>query len=226
MSPAPLRVVVVLIGLLVVTAVGSAQTGTTGGEWRFYNGDAGSTRYAPFDQINKDTVKDLMIAWRWKTENPGPRPETNYQATPLMVDGVLYVTAGAERDVGAIDAETGATRWVWRYDEGARGEAAPRKNHRGVAHWTDGTEGRIVYIPPGYNLISLDAQTGLPDPRFGSKGLSISTTISTGRDPEPAPSGRRRPPSSSGTSSSSGRRSRPSPRPRRTRPCPTHPHQW
>ena len=124
MSTAPLRVVAVLAGLLLATAGAAAQTGTADGEWRFYNGDAGSTRYAPFDQINKDTVKDLTIAWRWKRENPGPRPETNYQATPLMVDGVLYVTAGAERDVVAIDAETGATRWVWRYDEGARGDRA------------------------------------------------------------------------------------------------------
>ena len=83
MSSVPLRVVAALIGLLCAPVVASAQTGTTDGEWRFYNGDAGSTRYAPFDQINKDTVKDLTIAWRWKPESPGPRPETNYQATPL-----------------------------------------------------------------------------------------------------------------------------------------------
>ncbi len=58
---------------LLATAVTSAQRGTTDGEWRFYNGDAGSTRYAPFGQINKDTVKDLTIAWRWKRKKPGPR---------------------------------------------------------------------------------------------------------------------------------------------------------
>ena len=162
---------VLVTGLLLATAVPSAQTGTANGEWRFYNGDSGSTRYAPFDQINKDTVKDLTIAWRWKAENFGPRPETNYQATPLMVDGVLYVTAGTQRDVVAIDAETGETLWVWRYNEGTRGEAAPRKNHRGVSYWTDGTAERIVYVTPGFNLISLDAQTGQPDPRFGLEGI-------------------------------------------------------
>ena len=171
MSAVRLRVVALFTGLLCGAVVASAQTGTVDGEWRFYNGDAGSTRYAPFDQINKDTVQDLTIAWRWTPEDPGPRPETNYQATPLMVDGVLYVTSGAQRDVVAIDAETGETRWVWRYNEGARGEAAPRKNHRGVAYWTNGTDGRIVYITPGYNLISLDAQTGLPDPQFGLEGI-------------------------------------------------------
>ena len=171
MSVARLRVCSFVTGLLMVAAVASAQRGTADGEWRFYNGDAGSTRYAPFDQINKDTVDDLTIAWRWTPDDPGPRPETNYQATPLMVDGVLYVTQGAQRDVVAIDAETGETRWVWRYDEGARGEAAPRKNHRGVSYWTNGDAERIVYITPGFNLISLDAQTGLPDPRFGLEGI-------------------------------------------------------
>ena len=166
-----LRVLVFVAALLLQPVVSWAQGGTVDGEWRFYNGDAGSTRYAPFDQINRDTVEDLSIAWRWTPEHDGPRPETNYQVTPLMVGGVLYVTAGAERDVVALDAKTGETRWVWSYNEGARGEAAPRKNHRGVAYWTDGSEERIVYITPGYNLISLDARTGRPDPRFGLEGV-------------------------------------------------------
>ncbi|HCQ99810.1 MAG TPA: quinoprotein glucose dehydrogenase, partial [Acidobacteria bacterium] len=166
-----LRVLVFVAALLLQPVVSWAQGGTVDGEWRFYNGDAGSTRYAPFDQINPDTVKDLSIAWRWTPEHDGPRPETNYQVTPLMVGGVLYVTAGAERDVVALDAKTGETRWVWSYNEGARGEAAPRKNHRGVSYWTDGSEERIVYITPGYNLISLDARTGRPDPRFGLEGV-------------------------------------------------------
>jgi quinoprotein glucose dehydrogenase len=165
------RFLVVVVALLLATRAASAQTGTTDGEWRFYNGDAGSTRYAPFDQINQDTVADLGIAWRWTPDHRGPRPETNYQATPLMVGGVLYVTAGTERDVVAIDAASGVTRWVWRYNEGPRGEAAPRRNHRGVAYWSDGDAGRVVYITPGFNLISLDAQTGLPDPRFGLEGI-------------------------------------------------------
>ena len=97
---------VLVTGLLLATAVSVGANRNRHGECAFYNGDAGSTRYAPFDQINKDTVKDLTIAWRWKAENFGPRPETNYKATPLMVDGVLYVTAGTQRDVVAIDAET------------------------------------------------------------------------------------------------------------------------
>ena len=167
-----MRRIALLVSLLMgAAASGLAQTGTTNGEWRAYGGDAGSTRYAPLDQIARDNVGDLEIAWRWKTDNFGPRPDYNYQATPLMVGGTLYVTAGTGRDVVAIDAATGETLWLWRYDEGERGNRAPRKNHRGVAYWTDGTAARILYITAGYRLISLDAATGHPDPTFGDQGV-------------------------------------------------------
>ena len=68
----------------------SAQTGATDGEWRTYGGDLGSTRYAPLDQITADNFNDLEMVWRFKTVSLGPRPDFNYQATPLMVDGVLH----------------------------------------------------------------------------------------------------------------------------------------
>ena len=157
--------------LLALGAPLNAQTGPANGEWRHYGGDASSARYTPLDQITRDNVRDLEVAWRWKSANFGPRPEYNYQATPLMVDGVLYVTAGTARDVVAIDATTGETLWMWRYDEGERGTQAPRKNHRGVAYWTDGQAERILYISPGYRLFSLDADTGLPDQAFGDGGM-------------------------------------------------------
>ena len=167
-----MRRIALIVSLLMGAATsGLAQTGATNGEWRAYGGDAGSTRYAPLDQITRDNVGDLEIAWRWKTDNFGPRPDYNYQATPLMVGGTLYVTAGTGRDVVAIDAATGETLWLWRYDEGERGDRAPRKNHRGVAYWTDGTAARILYITAGYRLISLDAATGYPDPAFGDQGV-------------------------------------------------------
>src|SRR6266404_2695438 len=93
-------------------------SGTAQGEWRYYGGDAGSTKYSPLDQINRDNVKNLKIAWRWKTDNFGPKPEYIYEATPLMVHGVLYTTAGQRRAVAAIDAATGETLWTHRMDEG------------------------------------------------------------------------------------------------------------
>jgi quinoprotein glucose dehydrogenase len=150
----------------------AGQRGTTAGEWRYYGGDAGSTRYSPLDQINRENVKELQIAWRWKVQNFGTQPEFNLQATPLMVGGVLYTTAGTRRAVVAIDAATGETLWMWRYDEGRRGQVAPRQNHRGVAYWTDGRgDERILYITPGYRLIALHAKTGQPVPGFGNNGV-------------------------------------------------------
>jgi quinoprotein glucose dehydrogenase len=149
-----------------------AQHGTDKGEWRFYAGDAGSTKYAPLDQINQENVKDLRVAWRWKGQNFGPAPEFNLEATPLMIGGVLYTTIGTRRDVVAIDAATGETLWMWRYEEGTRGQKAPRQNHRGVSYWSDGRgDDRILYITPGYRLIALNARTGQPISAFGNDGV-------------------------------------------------------
>src|SRR4051794_6433793 len=141
------------------------------GEWWYYGGDSGSTKYSPLDQIDRDTVKTLRVAWRWKTDNFGASPEYNLEATPLMVKGVLYTTAGTRRAVVAIDGATGETLWTFRYDEGERGRGAPRQNHRGVAHWTDGTDDRILYVTAGYHLIALNARTGQPITTFGSNGV-------------------------------------------------------
>ena len=89
---------------------------------------------------SKDNVKNLQVAWTWKFDNFGTPAETvTTETTPLMVNGVLYFTAGQRRTVVAANAGTGETLWTWRPDEGARFDQAPRKVHRGVAYWTDGT---------------------------------------------------------------------------------------
>ena len=87
------RVCAMLLATVLWAASAAAQYGAKEGEWRFYGGDAGSTKYSALDQINRTNVKDLKIAWRWRTDNFGPRPESYYRATPLMIDGVLYTTA-------------------------------------------------------------------------------------------------------------------------------------
>ena len=122
------RVPMMVLAALVYTLPAVAQTGAKGGEWRFYAGDGGSTKYSALDQINRDNVKNLRIAWRWKTDNFGPNPEFYYEATPLMVKGVLYTTAGYRRAVAAIDAATGETVWTYRMDEGQQiGRASCRE---------------------------------------------------------------------------------------------------
>jgi quinoprotein glucose dehydrogenase len=140
-------------------------------DWTTYGGDLASRRYKPFDQITAANFNNLEVAWRFKTDALGPRPEFNLQSTPLMVNGVLYTTAGSRRAVVALDAATGEMLWVHREDEGKRGDSAPRRlSGRGLAYWTDGKEERIVYVTPGYQLIGLDAKTGRRIPNFGRGG--------------------------------------------------------
>ena len=83
-------------------------------------------RYSPLDQINKDNFSKLQIAWRLNTDAFGPRPDSLYSATPLMVGGVLYTTAGTRRAVVALNAATGELLWMHAEDEGPRGQNAPR----------------------------------------------------------------------------------------------------
>ena len=163
----------VIAAILWLAASVSAQEGAQAGEWRYFAADAGSTKYSPLDQINRTNVDDLQIAWRWKSDNLGPRPDFNLQATPLMVGGTLYTTAGSRRDVAAIDGATGETLWIYRLDEETRGAKAPLRaaSGRGVAYWTDGVEERILHVTQGYHLVALNAQTGRPIPTFGHNGI-------------------------------------------------------
>jgi quinoprotein glucose dehydrogenase len=149
-----------------------AQIGASNGEWRTYGADLGNTKYSPLSQINATNFNRLKLAWRFHTENLGPRPEFNMEGTPLMAGGVVYSTAGSRRDVVALDAATGELLWVHSEKEGARGGAAPRQlSGRGLAYWTDGKEERIIYVTPGYRMISLDAKTGAPIATFGNAGV-------------------------------------------------------
>jgi quinoprotein glucose dehydrogenase len=163
--------VLVILGLTSFGAAVQAQRGATKGEWRAWAGDPGSTRYAPLDQINADNFGTLEPAWTFRTETLGARPDFNLQSTPLMVNGVLYFTAGAHRDAVAVDAASGELLWMHRLEEGAR--KSPRVlSGRGVGYWTDGRgDERIFYVTIGYQLVGLDAKTGRPLQGFGKDGV-------------------------------------------------------
>jgi quinoprotein glucose dehydrogenase len=148
------------------------QQGTKSGEWRSYGGDLGNTHYSPLDQINAATFSKLHVAWRFKTENFGARPEFNLEGTPLVANGVLYGTVGTRRSVVAVDAATGELLWAHGEREGQRAAASPRQlSGRGLAYWTDGREERILYVTIGYRLVALDAKTGNRIPTFGDGGI-------------------------------------------------------
>jgi quinoprotein glucose dehydrogenase len=174
------RAVVAALTAFAVSAVAFATRGVdgqqpaqpAGSDWRSYAGGLRNQHYSPLAQITGSNFNALEVAWRFKTDSLGPRPEFKLEGTPLMVNGVLYTTAGTRRAVVALDAVTGELRWVHAEYEGARAAASPRQlSGRGVAYWTDGRDERILYITTGYRLVALDARTGSRIASFGADGI-------------------------------------------------------
>ena len=114
-----------------------AQSGAKAGEWPTYGGD----RQHPLlgvDQINAENFNKLEVAWRFKTDSVG---HNNLEATPLMVSGVIYTTAGSRRDVVALDAATGEMIWM-HSERKARAATARRGSFPAAASRTGPTAGR------------------------------------------------------------------------------------
>ena len=163
-----------VLGLIPLTVGLKAQpSGIAAGEWPSYGGDLRSQHYSPLDQINASNFSKLKVAWRFKADNLGPRPEYRLAGTPLMVKGVVYATYGTRRSVIALDATTGELLWAHAEREGRRGETAPRQlSGRGLSYWSDGKgDDRILYVTPGYQLAALDAKSGSLINTFGKSGL-------------------------------------------------------
>jgi len=146
--------------------------GDSTGEWRAYGGDAGSTKYAPLDQIDRDNVGTLRIAWRrpsldpsLRAREPGPTVSPNFRATPLMVRGVLY----SPNSVGLVEAfhpGTGETIWVQAPPPGPlAGDAT-----RGLAYWEGADGNGRIFVQRGARLMALDPATGAAFPDFGDGG--------------------------------------------------------
>lgn len=165
---------VLSVGVMFGVQTAWSQSGTDvyAGDWPDYNGNMAAQRYSPLDQINAENVGSLQIAWRFSTANFSPSPDFNNPSTPLEIDGVLYADVGTTRNIVALDAVTGEVLWVWRPQEGERFDNAPRKGAgRGPAFWRSGDTKRVIDITPGFQLVSLDAETGRPDPNFGNNGI-------------------------------------------------------
>ncbi len=165
-----------LAGILARATDSSAQQGKTlvrgnvPGEWRYWGADAYSTRYSPLDQIDASNFKDLKMAWQWSASPFGA--DEYYRTTPLYANGRLFTVATTRRIAAAIDPSSGETLWMYRLDEGIRWQKAPRQfAGRGLAYWSSGADERVILVTPGYHMASLDAKTGIPDPKFGKNGV-------------------------------------------------------
>jgi quinoprotein glucose dehydrogenase len=178
---------IMIAATLVLPAAALSQQGTSvdEGDWPSWAGSWNASRYSPLDQINADNVNDLEIAWQWSTQGFGPGTDFVNPSTPIEVDGVLYANVGTTRNVVALDATSGQVLWMYRYDEGDRFDEAPRKGAgRGVAYYDNGGKSRIFDISPGYQLISLDPETGILDPDFGDSGkVDLYVGVRNGDDP-------------------------------------------
>lgn len=166
------------VGIVWITTIGASgdstgQPSTKNGEWPQYTADLKGTKYSPLDQVNASNFNKLEVAWRFKTDNLGTRPEYKLEGTPLMVKGVIYATAGTRRSVIALDAKTGELMWAHSMREGTRAAIAPRQlSGRGVGYWTDGRgDDRVIYMTTGYRLVELNAHNGQIISSFGKDGM-------------------------------------------------------
>jgi quinoprotein glucose dehydrogenase len=146
--------------------------------WSVYKADAEGTGYSILDEINKNTIQSLEIAWTHKFSDapPGSRGG-NSESNPIVVDGVMY-TLSARHRVYALDAATG--KQIWAFDP-FNGEAGGGIG-RGVTYWEEGSDKRIL-LTAGDKLYALNAQTGLAIPSFGNNGW-VSMNIGMRGDPD------------------------------------------
>ena len=183
---------VATIFLLQSTVVNvQAQMGERSGEWHFFGGDSGSTKYSSLDLIDKENVANLEIAWRWESvdgrfnidqlmsEYPNLLVANDVsnvsidslKATPLMVDGVIYISTPFYQ-AAAIDAASGET--LWAYDPRSYASGIPIMmlgfSSRGLAFWSEGEQSRVIWGTGDGYLLQVDAVTGEPIEEFGNAG--------------------------------------------------------
>jgi quinoprotein glucose dehydrogenase len=152
--------------LAVTLSVAAAQ------EWPHYGNDPGGSRYSPLDQINKENVANLKVAWTYHTGDMSDGTEypsrSAFESTPIVIDGVMYFTTPFARAI-ALDAETG--KEIWTFDP--KLDRSQRYNlfiNRGVSYWESGEDKRILLGTLDGRLFALNAQTGKPVPSFGNDG--------------------------------------------------------
>ena len=161
-------------------------------DWPSYGGDNGSSKYSPLDQINAENVDQLEIVWEWLSldnatvasnlaDGNNRAVPAGYKATPLVVDGIMYVSTSFGRVV-ALDAANGELRWS--FDTRAWEAGRPMNlgyNTRGVAYWARGDKKRLFFATYDSYLWSIDVISGTPDENFGDAGR-VDLTLGLGRE--------------------------------------------
>lgn len=141
-------------------------------DWPAYGGDPGGTRFSALDQINRENVSKLSVAWTFRTgdldRSQNFRDKAAFESTPIMVDGTLYLTTPTCQ-VFALDPQTGEKRWTFDPEVNVNTNFSEFTN-RGVSTWSDDAERRIFLGTLDARLICLDAATGKPCKDFGKDG--------------------------------------------------------
>lgn len=142
-------------------------------DWPRVGNDPGATRYSPLKQIDRASVKRLQVAWTYHVSDMSKG--STIECTPIVVDGVMYVTT-VRGNVVALDAATGSEKWKYDPGKSRYKVASPVSGgvNRGVAYWSDGKRNgaaRILLGTADGRLISIDTKTGRPDPKFGTDGI-------------------------------------------------------
>ncbi len=133
-----------------------------GVDWPSYNRDLAGTRYSPLEQISPANVDELRQAWSYPLAPAHGVPFDGSELTPLVVDGVLYATAGDR--IVALRGDTGAEVWRFVLPQGA-------PSQRGLAYWPgDAETPPRVFFTAGRTLVALEAATGKPISTFGIDG--------------------------------------------------------
>jgi quinoprotein glucose dehydrogenase len=150
----------------VAAGVGCANRSLPNADWPVTGGDAGNSRYSTLDQITRDNVSQLRVAWIYHTGDMPAGDQAQIQATPIVIDGVLYTTTPALAVI-ALRADRGTL--LWRFDPFESGSRATHVN-RGVVYWTDGARDRRIFVTAGRKLYALNADDGRRIATFGDSG--------------------------------------------------------
>ena len=184
------KTLIVFVGMFFSMSKSFPQLGSVEGEWVSYASDAGSTKYTSLSEINRENFDTLEVAWAWTSIDGELDLEGmlgsdaddisfgRLQATPLMVEGVLYMIT-ALNQVVALDATSGELLWSFDPQAYLSGYSISPLgyHHRGVAYWSDGTESRILFATNDGYLHSLNANTGVPDAAFRGGRIDMTDGI-------------------------------------------------